>query len=331
MAILGAGLATSQWKDSLAGDSIARNQALSGNRQNDATYWNRELSSARQRLNSSKRQCQSACEARAKHLASRLGSGFTVLVRSPFVLAGDQGGANLVRVHEEIVLPAALALYLEYLDRTPDQPVTIVVMRDYDSYQRVARGIFDTNPPDFGFYSPRDHSLVINGDTGSGTLVHELTHALVHFDFPNMPCWFNEGLASLHEECRVLSTSKTEPIEGLSNWRLDYLRQPLTRGTLRPLVSLMRDAEFRGPNQLENYALARYFCLYLQDLGHLQNFYRELRNNAQTDPCGEQTAMALLGSGNWKRMDNEFQDWLAAISEKSLSNSPPLSVAMRIR
>ena len=37
----------------------------------------------------------------------------------------------------------------------------------------------------------------MNIGTGGGTLVHELTHSLIAFDFPHVPDWFNEGLASL--------------------------------------------------------------------------------------------------------------------------------------
>jgi predicted DNA-binding transcriptional regulator YafY len=47
-------------------------------------------------------------------------------------------------------------------------------------------------------------------------LAHELTHALIVYDFPDVPTWFNEGLGSLHEGCRIERTR----IVGVPNWRL---------------------------------------------------------------------------------------------------------------
>ena len=39
----------------------------------------------------------------------------------------------------------------------------------------------------------------MNSATALGTLSHELVHPYMETNFPNVPSWFNEGLASLYE------------------------------------------------------------------------------------------------------------------------------------
>ena len=88
-----------------------------------------------------------------------------------------------------------------------------------------------------GYYQRTDRRIVLNISTGNGTLAHELTHALAHFDFPNMPEWFDEGLAALHEESEFSSDGSR--LIGQSNWRSHFLVNALDRNRLPPLESLI--------------------------------------------------------------------------------------------
>src|SRR5690606_23085701 len=99
-----------------------------------------------------------------------------------------------------------------------------------------------------------------------------------------VPAWFNEGLASLHEQCHIRPDETG--IDGLVNWRLAGLREALAAGRLRPLASLIGDDDFRGPQETINYAQARYFCLYMQEQGVLEQFYRRFRETQPQDPQG---------------------------------------------
>ncbi len=81
--------------------------------------------------------------------------------------------------------------------------------------------------------------MLMNVGTGTGTLVHELTHALIKPDFPQVPSWFNEGLASLFEQC----TLDNGDICGLPNWRLPDLQNAIRKNELR---SLERHDERQG-------------------------------------------------------------------------------------
>ena len=86
----------------------------------------------------------------------------------------------------------------------------------------------------------------------------------------------------MHEQCHIHPDETG--IEGLVNWRLDGLQKALANGTLRSLASLIGDNDVRGAKETTNYAQARYFCLYLQEQGLLDDFYRRFRTNQKRDP-----------------------------------------------
>jgi hypothetical protein len=118
-----------------------------------------------------------------------------------------------------------------------------------------------------------DGVMVMNIATGTGTLVHELTHALIAYDLPTVPMWFNEGFACLHEQCTV----EHDTIIGHTNWRLPGLQKALAAGRLRPLRDLVTQRDFYGDLRGVNYAQARYFVLYMQRRGLLKRFYKHFR------------------------------------------------------
>src|SRR5258708_27075413 len=108
--------------------------------------------------------------------------------------------------------------------------------------------------------------------TGTGTVVHELTHALIAPDFPDVPSWFNEGLASLYEQCSL----GRDTITGHENWRLPALQKAIKAETLRPLAELIEDPQFYRDDLVGlNYAEARYLMFYLQEKGQLVRYYKE--------------------------------------------------------
>lgn len=56
-----------------------------------------------------------------------------------------------------------------------------------------------------------------------GTLVHEIVHPFIEANFPDCPSWFNEGLASMYEQCR----DNSGHIWGSTNWRLNGLKEAI--------------------------------------------------------------------------------------------------------
>lgn len=250
-----------------------------------------------------------ACELAATKWRERLPAGCNVLAAPPLVLAGDLSTDELQRWQGETIEPAMRGMAACYLDTLPHLPVTVLLWADESSYDRATRELFSEQQVSvFGYYRPTERVLVMNIGTGSGTLVHELTHALLAFDFPTVPDWFNEGLASLHEQCRIRSDGSG--LDGLVNWRLASLQFAIEHKTLRPLAEMMADENFRRLEAV-NYAQARYFCMFLQQRGLLAAYYRQFRDDWRRDPQGAATALALFPGQTWPQVDEQFRAWAA--------------------
>jgi len=250
------------------------------------------------------------CRAEAQAIRNDSRAGLSVVVAPPFVVAGELPGADLARWTQRTILPAAERLLAKFFARRPGEPVVIYLFRDEPSYRRFAKDLFgDVDVPHFGYYKPKAHTLVMNIATGGGTLVHELTHALVDFDFPRIPEWFNEGLASLYEQCRF----DRQDIVGLTNWRLPALQRALAEGRLRPLGRLITAGDFHGPTEGLNYAQARYFCMYMQSEGVLERFYKTFRDRFERDPTGLRFVEEVFGGRSIEQIDRRYRAWLRTL------------------
>jgi len=171
----------------------------------------------------------------------------------------------------------------DFIKGEPVEPLKVYLFRGARSYERYCREVLKEEPTTpFGFYRSVDRALVMNIDTGTGTLAHELVHPLAAADFPGIPAWLNEGFASLYEQ----STTRDDgTIWGLVNWRLPRLQKGLANVDLAALMKTT-SAEFYGADSGLNYAAARYLCLYLQERGLLPGFYRAFRDTFETDRSG---------------------------------------------
>jgi hypothetical protein len=261
-----------------------------------------------------------ACAAAAKELRPRLGEECQTIVHSPFVIAGDLSEKDLAAWQRQTILPAAKAIANCYTKAAPSEPITILLFAEEKSYRHYAEKLFgDRKVSVYGYYKPRLRTMVMNISTGGGTLVHELTHALVDFDFPGIPDWFNEGLASLHEQCRFRADQdgiEGPFIEGLVNWRLPALQKAVAEGRLRPLEELVGTDDFRGRLEGLNYAQARYFCLYMQEKGVLRKFYHTFRDAQKADPRGLKTVKAMFPDQAWDELNLAYRRWAAGLSAK---------------
>jgi len=229
------------------------------------------------------------CREAASALAVELDDTFDVLVEPPFVLAGNMRKSDLKSHLEHSVLRPAEAMWRAYFVGRPDGPIVVLLLTDRGvrpaedrepgyAYRGWSRRLFgDEAVSGFGYYKPDRRTLVMNIDTGAGTLSHELTHALIVHDFPHPPDWLNEALASLHEQCRL----DDGELVGMVNWRLAALREAIDAGTLRPLAELVTQDDFRANRMGMNYAQARYFAMYMQHRGKLREFYTYYRDHRE--------------------------------------------------
>lgn len=251
-----------------------------------------------------------ACQEAAVQLRARLPEGYGLIVREPFVIAGDVSEAELDRLHRATIQPVTEALWRGYFDRRPDQPVTVVALSNEKAYRQAAWDLDGYEPSAYAGYTQRGlRRLVVNLTTGTGTLTHELSHVLAYFDFPDMPEWFDEGLAALHEEAGFSSDGLT--LAGTANWRNRLVRAALEARELPTLATLIKTRSFRGEGENLNYAFVRCFCLYLQERGLLSHFYRKFRSRIGEDPTGLQTLRELLGVASDAEIDRDFRTWAA--------------------
>jgi hypothetical protein len=251
-----------------------------------------------------------ACSAVGAELARRLGEGGTMRIEPPFVVAGNLPADRLAGYLRWSIHRPAKAMWACYFDARPTRPITVLLLRDEASYRDTARRLMgDTGVAHFGYYKPSRRTLVMNISTGTGTLVHELTHALIAYDFPRVPDWFNEGLASLHEQCRV----EDARIVGLVNWRLPGLQRAIREGTLRPLGELIAARDFYRNQVGRNYAQARYLCLYLQRQGKLIELYRRLRaaygSATSPDPATDVRILESVSGRSMEQLDADLRAW----------------------
>ncbi len=251
-----------------------------------------------------------ACAEAARDVLSNLPSSTRIVIRPPFIIAGDLPEADLERLYDEAVLPVTRGLWRSYFDRRPDAPVTIVALSSEAGFATAAAELDGYESSAYAGYTQRGkRRIVVNLATGRGTLAHELSHMLALFDFPDMPEWFDEGLASLHEDAIFSDDGLT--LIGVSNWRSRLLHDALGRNQLPALEAVIRNPAFRGEGEGLNYALVRGFCHFLQERGLLSHFYRKFRDGVQDDPSGIVTLCELLNVATMSEVDRQFHDWLA--------------------
>jgi hypothetical protein len=242
-----------------------------------------------------------------RQLRQRLGArpGLHIVVQEPFVVIGDEPADTVERRGKQTIQWAVDRLKQEYFPRDPREIIDIWLFQDKTSYERHTRELFGQHPSTpFGYYSPQHRALVMNISTGGGTLVHELVHPFVAANFPRCPAWFNEGLASLYEQCG----DEGGRIRGYPNWRLRGLQQAIAAGRLGSFARLCSTTsrEFYGDDRGTNYAQARYLCYYLQEQDLLAAYYHAFRRGVDEDPSGYRTLRETLGSPD---MEQFQQDW----------------------
>jgi len=235
--------------------------------------------------------------------------GFAIVLQRPFVVVGDESPEMVKRRAEQTVKWACDMLKHDYFAKDPAEIRDIWLFKDKASYEKHTREIFGDRPTTpFGYCS--HDALIMNIATGGGTLVHEIVHAFMGSNFPDCPSWFNEGLASLYEQCG----EKDGHISGYTNWRLAGLQKALKDGKAPSFKALTHTttAEFYNEDSGTNYAQARYLCYYLQEKGLLRKFYQDWTRNCREDPTGYETLKKVLDE---KDMDAFQKKWEAFVRE----------------
>jgi hypothetical protein len=254
------------------------------------------------------------CRQVATKLRRQIPADWSISVHEPFVVAGDCSLDQLALYHRDTIVPTARALSVQFFDASPSWPVTILLCSSDESYRECNRCLGGRDRDEYaGTYSRSEHRLVVNIATGDGTLAHELTHALAHADYPELPEWLDEGLASLHEECEFSDDGLR--LIGHENWRGQSLLNAMDRRQLRSVADMFGEP-FGAIDAALDYAQARYFCLYLQRHHMLEAFYRKCRSHAKEDKVGLQALTEVMGTSDLRSIDRRFHAWLGTLKSK---------------
>jgi hypothetical protein len=234
---------------------------------------------------------------------------FTTLIEDPFVVIGDEDPATVKRRSKNTVRWAVKHLKKLYFDKNPKSIIDIWLFKNKSSYRKHCKEFFDDTPgTPFGYYSPSQKILVMNISTGGGTLVHEIVHPFIETNFPQCPSWFNEGLASLYEQCGT----KEGRINGYTNWRLAGLQRAIKKNSVPSFKTLMSTStdQFYNEDPGTNYSQARYLCYYLQEKGLLVSFYKNFNKDAKNDSTGLKTLKKILRTKDLISFKKEWETWI---------------------
>ena len=234
---------------------------------------------------------------------------FTILIEKPFVVIGDESPAKVKKRAKNTIRWAVSLLKKDYFAKDPDHIINIWLFRNKKSYMKNAYYLFGETPSTpFGYYSYSDRALVMNISTGGGTLVHEIVHPFIHANFPQCPAWFNEGLASLYEQCGA----RNKRIVGFTNWRLNGLQKAIAKDKVPSFAALTATTthQFYNEDPGTNYSQARYLCYYLQQQGLLRKFYHQFNRDHKKDLSGYITLKKILQRQDMGKFKIEWQEFV---------------------
>ena len=234
---------------------------------------------------------------------------FTIVVSPPFVVIGDDEPAEVRQRAKNTVHWAVEKLKAAYFDKDPKDILDIWLFKDKESYEENAEKLFGSKPDTpYGYFSASDKALVMNIDTGGGTLVHEIVHPFVAANFPECPSWFNEGLGSLYEQ----SGERNGRIVGRTNWRLPGLQEAIRKKRVPSFKTLCSTTseEFYEKDRGTNYAQARYLLYYLQQHNVLRKYYHRFYANRKKDPTGYATLQEILGRNDMAAFQREWEAYV---------------------
>jgi len=246
-----------------------------------------------------------------KELEPKLGSDFTMYEKSYFMIVSNLSSSETDNIINNTIIRSLGCFYNKFFDKKPDEVTTIFLFKDDNSYRSWAKKLYDDDDLSrFGYYKPSDRVMLMNIATGTGTLVHEMTHALVRYDFPSIPSWFNEGLGSLYERCSL----NNNEILGYVNWRLPDLQDAIKEGSYTSLDNLLKTNydEFYGSNSSFNYAQARYLCMFLQEKRLLKEFYKLFRDTYNDDNTGKKQIENVYKK-SLKELEEDYLVWVKTL------------------
>lgn len=239
---------------------------------------------------------------------------FSIVIQAPFVVIGDESRQAVQQHAEGTVKWAVERLKQDFFLNDPKDILDIWLFKDAASYEKHARVLFGETPTTpYGYYSSDHKALIMNIETGGGTLVHEIVHPFMEANFPACPPWLNEGLGSLYEQCGDVKGH----IYGFTNWRLPGLQRAIRSAQVPSFRTLtaMDTSAFYDEDRGTNYAQARYLCYYMQEKGVLLKFYKEFHAHQKEDPTGLDTLKQILAEADMDAFKTKWEKYVLALRQ----------------
>ena len=203
--------------------------------------------------------------------------------RTSLVLRGrlsDERAAELTEVARRVVADVNRR-FIGGSSVLPRPPVDVCIFETSAEYEALVHAVYGEGDHfAYGFYMNKDRLLLVNLERSDGNLRHELVHPLLTDDYPGIPQWLNEGIASLYGSARY----EDGEFRFLHSHRLFHLREAMRRAVMPNMVQLAHSdrRDVFGRAWWAYYAVSRYVLLYLEDRGTLDRFYWEMRRGQQT-------------------------------------------------
>ena len=199
----------------------------------------------------------------------------------------------------------------DLLNKLPDRVTPVFLFSDFDTYKEFSVktfGIEENDLSPYGYYKISKNAIAVKYYKWKGSITHEITHSLIQYDFPDMPSWLNEGLASLHEKYEY----KDGRMYGAFSWRIVALKRALDRETYTGLKKLMKtnDEELYDEGRTSfYYAQARYLLMMIQQQGLLKKYYKLFRDTYEEDNTGI-TQLERVTGEPLEKIDKELVDYI---------------------
>lgn len=206
----------------------------------------------------------------------------TDLGATPVILRGHlskRRAQKMERYAREVYRDLARRFLRE--SNTKHAPVQVCLFDSDRAYHAFARAIQDDRSySSWGFYLPSKRLVIANLAQSVGNLRHELAHPLLGDDYPDIPAWLNEGIASLYGNVQ----RRRGGLRFTVNYRLRHLREAKAQGRLPGLSALANSgrAQLYGAEAMTYYALSRYVLLYLDRRDQLSALYKQLRDGPKS-------------------------------------------------
>jgi hypothetical protein len=239
---------------------------------------------------------------------------FSVTRFRNFVIFSDLDEPTTFSIIDKDIRYTIDAMKRNYMRKSPQTVTPIIIFKDYEEYKNFAVGEFGIDPTDlspYGFYKVSKNIIAIKYVTWKGSPSHEVTHAMIQADFPEIPSWFNEGMAALNEK----STYKDGDLIGDFSWRILSVKRAFNEDTYTGLEDLMstNDDELYSKKASFYYAQSRYLLMYLQQQGLLKEYYKTFRDTFSEDKTGMLQLMRVSGK-SIETLDAELETYLKSFN-----------------